>query len=33
LDLKLKPLILLKRICKFHNVEVLKINLLSLNKF
>jgi hypothetical protein len=31
--LKLKPLILLKKICKFHSVEVLNIDLLSLKKF
>jgi hypothetical protein len=33
LDLKLKPLVFLKKICNFHGVEVLYIDLLSLKKF
>jgi hypothetical protein len=32
-DLNLKPLILLKKNCNFHSVEVLNIDLLSLKKF
>jgi hypothetical protein len=33
LDLKLKPSIFLKKICKFHSVEVFNIDLLSLKEF
>jgi hypothetical protein len=33
LDLELKPLVVLKKISKFHGVEVLYIDLLSLKEF
>jgi hypothetical protein len=33
LNLMLKPLILFKKICKFHIVDVFDIDLLSLQKF